>query len=686
MKSRMSFSIFRGSLAGIFFLGSIAVSHSQFVYDYKKSADNFYAKGDYYSAAQYYEQSLDPQKTAKAHGVDPYTIQKQGSTKTAGGDKATAAREEIVYRIAESYRQLNDFTHAEKYYGELASAADTKYPGAAYWYGVALRTNGKYDEARQQFEMYLKMNKANGSYVSQAKMELENCKFIAEQKKRKDGNLYSINKVIGSVNTGEANYAATWVNNTMFFTSTRPDSAAITAKNKNPYINNLYQAANTNGQSSLVEKVKLPAAENMEQGVASLTADGNRMYFTRWGKKDGVKQSAIYMSEKVNGEWGQPVMLNANVNAPDYSSQQPFVTADGKYLIFSSNMKGGQGKFDIWYAPISSNGEPARAVNMGSNVNTMDDDQAPFYHQATGTLVYASKGKIGMGGFDLYQSKGAFSGVWAESQNFGAPVNSSKDDIYFSAKSTGQLLQDASISSNRGSECCLELYSLSKQYKKYVTGIVTDCKTNLPIAGADLALSSNGSQQTKADGSYIFEINEFEALQLNASKTDYLNGNLSFNKPSVTGADTLVNGVLCLTPVTPPPPVKEPIAEEPGVVAPETKELKALFNFAKYDLRSETGTMLDSLASLLNRENKIAIEIYGYTDKLGGPARNLVLSEQRANACKDYLVDKGVSASRIKVFGKGECCPVQPETIKGRDNPAGRQANRRVEVIMKMLF
>jgi outer membrane protein OmpA-like peptidoglycan-associated protein len=83
---------------------------------------------------------------------------------------------------------------------------------------------------------------------------------------------------------------------------------------------------------------------------------------------------------------------------------------------------------------------------------------------------------------------------------------------------------------------------------------------------------------------------------------------------------------------------------------------------------------------LLKREPKLGIEIYGYTDKKGTDGYNMNLSKLRADACKTYLVQNGIAAARTVVIPKGECCEVQSENkADGSDDPAARQANRRVE-------
>jgi OmpA-OmpF porin, OOP family len=391
-------------------------------------------------------------------------------------------------------------------------------------------------------------------------------------------------------------------------------------------------------------------------------------------KRNGKNLASIYVSTQQNGTWSAPELAGGKVNAEGYSSQQPQITADGKYLLFASDRPGGSGGFDLYYASLNNNGQPGAVNNFGSSINTKDDDQAPFYHQPTGTLVFATKGRVGMGGYDLFESKGAIGSSWEAPNNLGYPVNSIKDDIYFFNKGTDKLLKDAYISSDRSSECCLQLFGVNKVYKKYVTGVVTDCKTNEPIASADLKVS--GAQtlsiKTNANGAYTFEVSAFEPMQIVANKENYNQGNLAVTN-TVANNDTLQNAVLCLSAVevvvTPPQPQPE-----------AKKELKAYFDFAKYDLRAETGVLLDTLIAVLKREPKLGMEIYGYTDKKGTDGYNINLSKQRAEACKNYLVQNGIAASRLKVFAKGACCEEVPEKkADGSDDPDARQKNRRVE-------
>lgn len=694
MKKYLNIFLHKNLFATLLLVICCQASIAQYVADYKRSADNFYAKGDWYSAAEYYEKFLEQKQKPTAAGYEPYTVQGTNAKKKkaiAKDDKAAADNNEIIYRIAECYRKINDYGKAEPRYAESISFDKTKYPLVTYYYGITLRANAKYAEAEKQLTAFVKSHSTKDEYSDQAKVELANLKFIQEQLAKKDLDLYKISKFGGAANSVGANYAASYINGLLAFTSSRADSSVITSKNKNPYVNNLYQGTASEGMVANVQKAGLPTATGFEQGVATFTADGNRAYFTRWNKIDGQNISTIYLSVKKDNSWAEAVKLGSNVNAAGFSSKDPYVSADGQYLLYASNREGSIGKFDIWYAPLNSDGEPGSFVNIGKNINTKEDDQSPFYSTTAKTLVFASNGRVGMGGFDLYESKGSLPTAFGEAINLGYPVNSVKDDIYFTNKNGAKLLQDAIISTDRSSACCLELFTVGKTYKKYVTGTITDCKTNLPLADAVIKVDDKANnktiiaaQSTGANGSYFFELNAFTTLQIEATKSDYTNANTVINKPSSTDMDTLVNTVICLVPIEKVVPPTDSVVVTKTDTEAKPDEQVALFDFAKYSLRKETGVMLDTLASILKREKSLGLEIIGYTDNVGSTEYNLKLSQLRADACKQYLIKQGVNAAKLKSIGKGECCPVMPDMIDGKDNAAGRQANRRVE--FKVIF
>jgi len=217
-------------------LFSFASLHAQFVYDYLKAADDYFQKGDYASAAEYYEKYMGGDKTGKDKEFKPYTPQ-NSSKKTAA---AAVNKEQAMYNLAECYRLLNYPSKAEPQYKEVMVANKKQFPLAQYHYASQLRALGKYAEAEQNFKTFLSGYPANDEYKKNAERELKNLQFIQAQFVKKDLKYYTINKAGGELNAKGASYAPAWLNsNTLLFTSTRPQDT--TAKTM-VYTNRVYQA------------------------------------------------------------------------------------------------------------------------------------------------------------------------------------------------------------------------------------------------------------------------------------------------------------------------------------------------------------------------------------------------------------------------------------------------------------
>jgi len=92
------------------------------------------------------------------------------------------------------------------------------------------------------------------------------------------------------------------------------------------------------------------------------------------------------------------------------------------------------------------------------------------------------------------------------------------------------------------------------------------------------------------------------------------------------------------------------------------------------DLTDQSKATLDIVATILQRNPTVRVQVQGYTDNVGTPARNLALSQRRAQAVVDYLVTKGVAAARLQAQGFGQANP-----IASNDTEQGRIQNRRVE-------
>lgn len=641
---------------------------AQFTYDYLKAADNYYKKADYYSAAEYYEKYLGTQeKKERKVQYNPYTPEKTRKAKVK-----TSSMQQAVYNLAESYRQLNYYSKAEPWYKQAAEFESTEFPLAEYYHAVTLRALERYDEAEKTFNAFLDEYKKEDAFSKAARKEIMSLRFVKEQLGRTDLDLFTVRKAPEGINTTGANYAPVWVNeNTLLFTSTRPDS---TATKNMTYVNRVYQAVYSDGVLNEVDRSALPQSKNMHQGVLTLTPDGTRVFLTRWTADGEKKTSAIYMSTKTDNGWSEAVMLDSIINVSGFNAQQPFMMPDGKHLLYASDKAGGMGGFDLWYAELDEAGVPVRTANLGSTLNTADDEQAPYYHAASKTLVFSGNGRVGMGGYDFFFSKGTI-GQWSEPENFGYPVNSVKDDIYFVSRGGARnILEDVLLSTDRAAACCLELFSLSRvRPLKQVSGLVVACDTRTPISGATVNIidpSSNTtvfSGITGPDGKYNYSIEDYAPLKAVAVYQGYEKRTVDFTRPSDDEMASMTNPVICL--VKEAPPVNTVVVLE-----------NVYYDFDKSTLRVESFPALDVVVGMLNDHPNMKIEVSSHTDNKGSDRYNMLLSAARAKSVVDYLVRKGIDPSRLEAKGYGAAKPVAPNTNDdGSDNPEGRQQNRRTE-------
>lgn len=638
---------------------------AQFVYDYVKAADEYFQKGDYASAAQYYEKYFDDSKGANQNEFKPYTPQNASKKKAA----TATTKEQAQYRLAESYRMLNYPAKAEVHYKKSMDISKTQYPLAQYHYAAQLRALGKYAEAEQNFRGFLAAYSNNDEFRKNAERELKNLQFIQVQLNKKDLKYFTVVKAPAALNTTGANYAPAWLNaNTLLFTSTRPLDS--TSKN-NKYTNRVFQAVYSDGNLGEISKTDLGQDNDMQQGVVSMTPDGNTMFLTRWGVASNKKEARLYSSHRNNDGWSNPEKLDDKINADEYHTQQPFVTPDGKYLVFSSNRPGGQGGYDLWYAPLE-NGKPGSPQNMGAVINTPHDEQAAFYHEASQSLIFSSNGRVGMGGYDFFQSKGYF-GNWAEPVNLGYPVNSVKDDIYFTSRGTAKnILENVVLSSDRDNACCLELYSLKKiRPLKQISGKVISCDPAKPLGDAvvNIVDASNNTiykATTKPDGTYSFTVEDHQNVKINAEATGFISNSVNVTTPADIEQETMVYPDLCLKPE--PPKVDEKFVIE-----------NVYYDYDKYELKPESYPALDVLVRMLNYYPEMVIELSAHTDSKGSDKYNMTLSEKRAQSVVAYLIEKGIAPERLVAKGYGETQPIAENTINGKDNPDGRQKNRRTE-------
>ena len=206
---------------------------------------------------------------------------------------------------------------------------------------------------------------------------------------------------------------------TIFYTSRKNENAD----------ENLFMSTRPRGEWRIGEQVSdFNTAEN--EGMASMVRDGRRMYFTACQRPQVLGPCDIWEA-RVNGyqvEPGNPVIGYAN--SGDWESQAS-ISCDGSMLFFASNREGGQGGADIWMSRHMADNRWSEPENLGPNINTAGDEEAPFISNDGKVIYFSSTGHLGLGEQDIFMSRIQADSTWGYPVNLGMPGNSAYRELGF---------------------------------------------------------------------------------------------------------------------------------------------------------------------------------------------------------------------------------------------------------------
>jgi len=411
-----------------------------------------------------------------------------------------------------------------------------------------------------------------------------------------------------------------------------------------------------------------PVNTSENEGAQCISADGRLLFFTGCGRPDGLGSCDIYMSVRQKGKWSDPVNLGSPVNTSFWESQ-PSVSADGKWLYFTSNRPGGKGKMDIWRAEklgVSPEGFPVygKVTNMES-INTPGNELSPFIHADGKTLYFASDYWPGMGGKDLFFIS---TDSLKKPQNLGYPVNTSADEEGLVVEVAGERAWYTSNSKGFGGRDIFT-FLLPEAFRprpvSWVKGRVYDRKTGHLIP-SDIVLNDlvdntlvQHMYPFENEGEFLFCLPSGHNYGLNISKEGYLFHSENFN---------LLEKFSRYQPLT------LNIALDPIEINKTTILKNIFFETDSSNLKPESIAQLKEIVDFMTKNPGLVIEIGGHTDLQGSEAHNLILSGKRADTVVQYLIGKGVSSSRLSSKGYGYSVPVADNSTE-----AGRALNRRTE-------
>jgi tetratricopeptide (TPR) repeat protein len=389
-------------ILGIFFCFPYLL-HAQSAKQYITYGDEAMKKGEYYNAAEYFKQ-----------GLEKYEFNL-----------------EMEYKYAEALRGFNDYKNAsEAYKKAIQDDVTHEYPMAIFWYGTMLHYLGKYESAIVQFKKFKNKFTEKGYYRDKAQQEIESCAWATAN--AKDSIMVKIIHLPEGVNTpySETNPLEN-PHGHLLFSSLRDQSSI---KKKPKFLARIYQADSVYSAAKVYAVPGTDQSQHIANGAYS--ADMKRFYFTvceAQSENKALLRCDIYISHTGSDSLLISHKLDGNINLSGYTSTQPNVGLNEKgeeVLYFVSDRPGGYGKTDIWMSKILNDSSYHDPVNLGSQINTQDEEFSPFYDIHEHKLYFASNWHYSFGGLDIFQSE-YINGIWSLPRNLGHSVNSPQNDFYF---------------------------------------------------------------------------------------------------------------------------------------------------------------------------------------------------------------------------------------------------------------
>ena len=563
--------------------------------------------------------------------------------------------QEVYQRMAQIYLMKRNINETKKYYLKTISldSNQVNYPGAYAYLGSRALEESNYALAKDYLDVALKNTNRNAQAYKQIEKQLATAHLgiqaMAHPLDIKRERLPDI------INARQKQYfpVLTADENLLVFT-------AVTENGDE----NLYFSQKVDGVWQQPKELGENINTEDNEGTCTISADGKIMVFTSCNGRDSYGNCDLYITKRVGKDWTEPKNLGPNVNSP-YWDSQPSLSPDGSKLFFSSNRPFGVGKKDIWMSETDPNGKWQKAVNLGPQINTPQDEVSPFIHANGYSLFYSSNGREGLGKHDIYITN-ISDGFKSESINLGYPINTSDEESGLFISADGKT---ALYSSQKEDSVSIYQFMIPKQLSAqfnriyYIKGFVLDSKEQKPLfSSIEIVNRKNGNSVSKflsdpITGDYMTVLPEKGSYVMYVETPGYFFKSLTFDYE----AD---NKDLELD-------IKLSKIEKQSV---ETLE-NLFFDTGSAQLRPESEIELKKLIKLLKENPKVKIEISGHTDDVGNDKFNQDLSQKRALSVANYLQSGGITPERIIAKGYGKS---RPKVENNSDE--NRQINRRIEI------
>jgi outer membrane protein OmpA-like peptidoglycan-associated protein len=593
--------------------------------------------------------------------------------------------------------KVNDIELAIDYLSEAQPHIDKNYkdkfqekaapPETEYYLGVAHRLKADYSKAIDHFKAYKSYDKRNLKTLTDELIdkEIQSCEFSQSNPPEK----YQVEIYNFDVEIPEGQYLRCPVisgNDSVFVYTLGTQNVYPPDVNTDRElyylpVDDIFYSTWENNQWSKPKKISDDLNLQGFTMPTSLSFDGKTLLLVH----DDNDNGNIYISNFENGKWSNAKKLNKNINSRKWESHATIAKTNDK-LYFTSARKGGKGDLDMYVSELTEEGDWGEAKTMDGDLNTEFHEETPFLIDGGNQLYFASEGHGNMGGFDMFVS--VFDSIennWAKPKNLGFPYNTVGNDLAYIVTFQDRFIYCPQNSNKRrdgvGGSDCFSLYMpyedklVSLRGQIYIPELNNEIPEDLIIAAIDKETGDTVQiVEPSEDGSFIIEdLTVGEVTLVAMSSENIKNQTIEVVVPADFSEieyplDIYLN------------------ASELALRTDETTETEValvikhvLFDFDKYNIKSEYEQNLNMLADFMKEHEEFKIEINGHTDHYGTSKYNQWLGRMRAQSLKSYLTQKGVNAENLSIVSFGEEKPIAKEL----DTDEARRYNRRAMISVK---
>jgi len=587
--------------------------------------------------------------------------------------------QKMFQRLGNAYYFNGELTKAVKWYDALFEMSAEQELEYYYRYSQSLKAIGDYAKADKILESFNKKISTDRRGIL-----FEDNKNYLEQIKANSGRFEIAD---AGINSKQTDYGTAFLNNKLVFASARDTGGIVrkTFKWTNKPFTNLYTAElKADGTVGKPERFEKKINSKFNESTPVFTEDGKTMYFTRNNFLDGKRGKddqkitllKLYKAELVNDKWANVSELPFNSN--QYSTAHPVLSIDEKKLYFASDMPGTLGQSDLYSVSINSDGSYGKPQNLGPSINTEGRETFPFISKEN-ELFFASDGRPGLGGLDIFVCRINNDETFTVVQNVGEPINSKLDDfglIINSENKTGF------FSSNReGGQGDDDIYRFVETKKllceQVLKGTVIDLETGKILDNTKVTLLDDefkiiSEAITGTNGTYRFNVDCGKTYYLRVAKENYQTKEISVLIKTITGVTSLEI------------PLEKRIKEITiGTDLAKTLDIPIIyFDLDKFFIRKESAIELEKILAVMQQYPKMKVDVRSHTDSRQTAKYNMALSDRRAKSTIQWLIKNGIAANRLTAKGYGESQLVNHCSDGVSCDEAEHQLNRRSEFII----